>query len=125
MQLEQVSRQHQQPQQLPEPQKLVAQPPQSPRRRKRTFEYVGVHLNKSGLWAAQFRKGGNTVQVDSYNDEEDAARAWDVVARIHRGAKAHGGRFGTVVGRLNFPTQEEEEAAASAGGGQLAAQVHG
>jgi hypothetical protein len=62
-----------------------------------TSEYVGVHWSKKQRrWRAVVWKAGQWYSAGSHVLEEDAARAYDNLARIHHGQFAH----------LNFPNEE-------------------
>ena len=69
--------------------------------RGRSTRFVGVSRDKRAKkWRALF----GSKDIGCFDSEEDAAHAWDDVARSCRGASAHGGRSGRHVYRLNFPT---------------------
>jgi hypothetical protein len=51
----------------------------------------------SNKWAANIRYDGKKHYLGYFEDEEDAAKAYDIAARAHRGEKA----------QLNFPAQGE------------------
>ena len=76
--------------------------------------YVGV-TGTTGRWSAGIQSGKCAFQsgkrtrrnLGSFDDEEEAARAFDAAAREIRGEQAHGGGPGLRY-RLNFPTAEEE-----------------
>jgi group I intron endonuclease len=60
--------------------------------------YKGVHFCKSrNRWEARLRADGKKISCGRFASEEDAARAYDVAARLHSGP----GCF------LNFPTDQE------------------
>ena len=78
--------------------------------RQRPSKFAGVTwLKDCRKWKACIRHDGEVKALGSFVDEEEAARAFDVVARQLRGEDAHGGRVGGNFRfrRLNFPTQEE------------------
>jgi hypothetical protein len=67
--------------------------------RGQTSKYRGVCLNKSNSkWQAQIHHTGKQHRLGSFDDEEEAARAYDRAARAHRGDKA----------TLNFPAEGEQ-----------------
>jgi hypothetical protein len=71
--------------------------------------FVGVSWHKQNCkWRAGIRHGGKEQQLSYFEDEVEAARAFDAVARELRGGEgAHGGRAGPRWHRLNFPTAVE------------------
>ena len=75
-------------------------------------DFVGVSWYKnSRQWSAQISHSGNPHQLGRFDDEQEAARAFDTAARrLRPEGEAHGGRAGPGRNwvRLNFPTTEEE-----------------
>jgi hypothetical protein len=72
---------------------------------------VGVSWNKKGQkWVANIRHDGKHIHLGLFNNEQDAAKAFDAKARELRGEQqAHGGRSSKWHWcRLNFPTAQEE-----------------
>ena len=74
--------------------------------------FVGVSwLKHSGRWQARVSHDDKNHHLGSFDDEEEAARAFDAPARrLRPKGKAHGGRAGASTNwqRLNFPTAAEE-----------------
>jgi hypothetical protein len=72
-------------------------------------KFVGVVWDKkSRKWRAGIKHDGNQQRLGHFDDEWEAARAVDTVARRLRGEDAHGGRSGNGTWlRLNFPTEGE------------------
>jgi hypothetical protein len=73
---------------------------------------VGFHrgaLHKqSGRWEAMIGHDRIEHRLGRFDNDEEAARAYDTAARRLRSqGKAHGGRSGTHWQRLNFPTAKE------------------
>jgi hypothetical protein len=61
-------------------------------------KYRGVSwLKKNKKWAVHIRYDGKLHHLAHFEDEEEAARAYDRVARAHKGEKA----------QLNFPAEGE------------------
>ena len=59
-------------------------------------QFKGVSLNKArSRWVAFIRIDGRNTQLGYFQDEEDAARAYDEAARKHHGEFAY----------LNFPEE--------------------
>jgi hypothetical protein len=88
------------------------------KRRKKivaTSGFVGVgRAKKDDKWRAQINK----QHLGYFNDEHEAARAFDTAARRLRGDDAHGGRPGSNRAkwfRLNFPTEGEMKRAQNRG----------
>jgi hypothetical protein len=83
----------------------------------RKSDYLGVSWYKrSRQWKAEISQTGETQQVGRFDDEQEAARAFDTAARrLRPQGEAHGGRAGKNWLRLNFPTAEEEAFAEGAG----------
>ena len=72
--------------------------------------FVGVHWNmRSGRWQAGIQQhDGSKHHLGCFDDEQEAARAFDDAARRLRSkGMAHGARSGTNWQRLNFPTAAE------------------
>ena len=78
---------------------------------QRPSQYVGVYWLKSSRgWTAELTHAGTQHRLGTHLKEEDAARAYDAKARLHRGARAHGGKASWATKytwRLNFPTEAE------------------
>jgi hypothetical protein len=67
-------------------------------RQDRISKYRGVSWYKSRKkWQARIQYDGKQRHIGHFEDEEQAARAYDKAARAHKGEKA----------RLNFPTKKE------------------
>lgn len=65
-----------------------------PQKKENTSKYKGVNWQKRDcLWQAQIKKNGTTIHIGSFNNEIDAATAYDVKAKELFGEFAH----------LNFP----------------------
>ena len=81
-----------------------------------TSAFVGVAWAKrEGRWRASARHDGKD-HVGYFNDEQEAARAFDVVARrLRPKGQAHGVLSGKHWLHLNFPTAKEEAYAARQG----------
>jgi hypothetical protein len=79
-------------------------------------EFVGVHWHKQRCkWKAEIRYNVKRQHLGLFDDEREAARAFDTAARRLRGDGAHGGRPGTKWHRLNFPSEREAERADALG----------
>ena len=81
-------------------------------KRQLASEYVGVRKDR-GKWLAYMHHEGEFRHLGTFDDEAEAARAFDDAARRLRGDRAHGGRSAAAgtrgpVWRLNFPTAAEE-----------------
>jgi hypothetical protein len=75
-----------------------------------TSEYVGVCWHKKNRkWRAGIWHDGKRQHLGSFDDEHEAARAFDTAARRLRGDEAHGGQAGSNWLRLNFPTEDDRE----------------
>jgi len=72
--------------------------------------FVGVGWeSREGRWRASARHDGSKHNLGYFDDEQEAARAFDEKARqLRTTGQAHGGRAGTNWQRLNFPTAEEQ-----------------
>jgi hypothetical protein len=82
----------------------------------KSSEFVGVSWSKRNRrWEAQFRHDGKKHHVGYFDDEREAGRAVDKVARRLRGEDAHGVRSGNNWVRLNFPTKGEVQRAKERG----------
>jgi hypothetical protein len=70
---------------------------------------VGVSWNKrSRKWIATIRHDGKQQHLGNFDDEREAARAFDTAARRLGGEDSHGGRAGGKQWlRLNFPSKRE------------------
>jgi hypothetical protein len=78
--------------------------------------FVGVSWRKERRkWKAQIRHDGEKQHLGYFDDELEAARAVDTVARQLRGEDAHGGQSGKNWNRLNFPTEGEVKGAKDRG----------
>lgn len=67
--------------------------------------FKGVFRAENGRWCAQINPDGNkTIHLGTFDTEEEAALAYDTVARVHHGEFA----------RLNFPDLPLEAPAAAA-----------
>ena len=79
-------------------------------------EFVGVSWNKKRRkWYAEIYHDGKKQHLGCFDDEQEAARAFDTAGRRLRGEVAHGGRAGTNQVRLNFPTEGEVKRAKDRG----------
>ena len=78
-------------------------------KQKQSSRFCGVTYDKEGKkWRAQIKHCGQKKSLGHYDNEADAAKAFDEAARKLRGETVHGG--GKPGGRkflLNFPTAEE------------------
>ena len=82
-----------------------------------TSKFVGVSWNKrSRKWIATIRHDGKQQHLGNFDDEREAARAFDTAARRLRGEDSHGGRAGGKQWlRLNFPSKREAARAKALG----------
>ena len=94
----------------------------APKRRKsssvKSSTFVGVSWSKGNRrWEARIQHDGKMQpHLGSFDDEREAARAFDTAARRLRGEDAHDGRAGRKKWcRLNFPTEREVQRAAARG----------
>jgi hypothetical protein len=63
---------------------------------RKSSKYRGVTWHKSGnKWTAQITYDGKNHHLGYFEDEEEAAKAYDRAASAHKGEKA----------KLNFPTK--------------------
>jgi hypothetical protein len=85
--------------------------------RKQTSEFVGVHWHKTyRRWEVQLSHDGKQQYLGGFDDEYEAACAFDTGARRLRGDDAHGTiSAGTRWRRLNFPTELEMTRATTRG----------
>jgi hypothetical protein len=66
---------------------------------KQSSKYRGVNRKKSKLkWVASISYDGKLHHLGCFEDEEEAARAYDRAARAHKGEKA----------QLNFPAKQRD-----------------
>ena len=80
------------------------------RRGEKSSQYHGVSYEANNRsFRARLLHNSKRIRSECCYEEEQAARAYDALARKHRGAEAHGGRNGKYL--LNFPTSTEEAAA--------------
>jgi hypothetical protein len=69
---------------------------------RKSSKYRGVNWKKSNSkWVAVIRNDGKQHHLGCFDDEEEAARAYDRAARTHHGEKA----------QLNFPAKQLKEGA--------------
>ena len=74
------------------------------------MKLVGVCWNKKNRkWRAEIGQDGKRHRLGYFDDEREAARAFDTVVRRLRGEDAHGGRAGRNWLRLNFPSGRRRE----------------
>ena len=68
-------------------------------RKQTSSKYKGVSFHKpNGKWRAGIKSGGKFKHLGYFENEEDAARAYDAAAKIYHGEFAV----------LNFPDEEED-----------------
>jgi hypothetical protein len=66
---------------------------------RKSSKYRGVSWYKRDKkWEANINYDGKKQNLGSFEDEEEAAKAYDIAARAHHGKKA----------QLNFPTKRRE-----------------
>jgi hypothetical protein len=80
-------------------------------------DYLGVYWYKHySRWQAEISHNGKPHRLGQFDDEQEAARAFDTAARrLRPKGEAHGGRAGNNWLRVNFPMVEEEAFAKAAG----------
>eukprot|EP01043_Picozoa_sp_COSAG02_P065116 COSAG02_NODE_9727_length_2129_cov_3.018227_2_plen_458_part_00 len=77
---------------------------------QRKSNFTGVSWHKHG-WRARLTVRGSKVVLGYFENEDDAARAWDAAARQHRGKHKSSAKYNNRWQRwLNFPTPAEEAA---------------
>ena len=77
---------------------------------------MGVHWHKQGCkWKAAISHDGKRQHLGRFDDDREAARAFDTAARRLQGEEAHGGRTRANWHRLNFPSEREAERADALG----------
>ena len=96
---------------------LPATPKQGHGGKPCTSGFLGVTWYKSSRqWKAEIRHNGERHRLGPFDDEQEAARAYDTAARrLRPKGEAHGGRAGNTWKQLNFPTAEEAAFAEDAG----------
>ena len=78
---------------------MPARAPARSGKKKTSSRFTGVNWNKSrSKWLAQIWHAGKQQYIGNFEDEVEAAKAWDVKARSLRGAATP----------TNFPVQESE-----------------